>query len=189
MFQFNRSFFFVFSRLALVFSRCCTMYQLTWLPAIKPGLFHFWQSQCGLLMNSAGLLYLNESCLHFNLDCLRTTSLFRDGQVNALLIRAQLKAALKEKNLCLKRTANVTKNILQECVFLYSVSSKLRWAGSVPRRAYLTNFALKVFHRRFWHKLCGENKEGQAHIFARFPNVCQGSSQGNACKFFHEHCL
>ena len=41
LFQFNRSFFFVFSRLALVFSRCCTMYQLTWLPAIKPGLFHF----------------------------------------------------------------------------------------------------------------------------------------------------
>ena len=122
------------------------MYQLTWLPAIKPGLFHFWQSQCGLLMNSADLLYLNESCLHFNLDCLRTTSLFRDGQVNALLIRAQLKAALKEKNLCLKRTANVTKNILQGCGFLYSVSSKLRRAGSVPRRAYHTNFALKVFH-------------------------------------------
>ena len=122
------------------------MYQLTWLPAIKPGLFHFWQSQCGLLMNSADLLYLNESCLHFNLDCLRTTSLFRDDQVNALLIRAQLKAALKEKNLCLKRTVNVTKNILQGCGFLYSVSSKLRWAGSVPQRAYHTNFALKVFH-------------------------------------------
>jgi len=163
------------SRLALVFSRCCTMYQLTWLPAIKPGLFHFWQSQCGLLMNSADLLCLNESCLHLNLDCLRTTPLFRDDQVNVLLIRAQLKAALKEKNLWLKRTANITKNILQGCGFLYSVPSNLRWAGSVPRRAY-HKLCVESVPRRFWHKLCGENKEEQAHIFARFPKICRRSS-------------
>lgn len=170
------------------------MYQLTWLPAIKPGLFHFWQSQCGLLMNSAGLLYLNESCLHFNLDCLRTTSLFRDGQVNALLIRAQLKAALKEKNLCLKRTANVTKNILQECVFLYSVSSPgsllscvelevfpgeptsqtLRWKCSTADSG--TNFAVRIRRGKLTFLL----------VFLRFADVARRETLAN---FSHEHCL
>ena len=139
-------------------------------------------------MNSADLLYLNKSRLHLNLDCLRTTPLFRDDQVNVLLIRAQLKAALKEKTFGLKELPTSPKTFCKGVDF-YTASLLTCVELEVFLGEPTTKFCVESVPRRFWHKLCGENKEEQAHIFVRFPNVGRRSSQGNACNFFHEHCL
>ena len=96
-------------------------------------------------MNSADLLYLNENCLYLNLDCLRTTPLFRDGQVNTLLIRAQPKAALKEKNLCLEELPTSPKTFCKNEDF-YTTSLLTCVELEVFLGEPTTNFALKVFH-------------------------------------------
>lgn len=71
--------------------------------------------------------------------------MFRDGQVNVLLIRAQLKAALKEKTFGLKELPTSPKTFCQGVNF--NPASLLT---CVELEVFLgeptTNFALKVFH-------------------------------------------
>ena len=69
--------------------------------------------------------------------------MFRDGQVNVLLIRAQLKAVLKEKTFGLKELPTSPKTF---CVDFYTASLLTCIELEVFLGEPTTNFALKVFH-------------------------------------------
>lgn len=71
--------------------------------------------------------------------------MFRDGQVNVLLIRAQLKAVLKEKTFGLKELPTSPKTFCKGVDF-YTASLLTCIELEVFLGEPTTNFALKVFH-------------------------------------------